>query len=244
MPPVSSQRKRARSSSGALKWTSAPRSALHRVVVAHGRQHRFGGEQQVAVLPEAHVGRLAVDRQVLAQVLEKVDPEQADADVLGGGELLPEAARRLRRRGVLVGRVAFDHQHRPVEPGLAGEEQRGGAAGDTAADDHYVVSSVHGSMIPRHEMARCSMRRPSMVRRNRSSLARVRAAASCIAISPMHAKRLFPMVALILVQPAAGATPTGERCARRARPCAAPADYRDPRRLFTRALPDDDGGHP
>lgn len=60
-----------------------------------------------------------------------------------------------------------------------------------------------------------------MARRNRSSLARVRAAASCIAISPMHAKRLFPIVALILVQPAAGTTRTGERWTRRARPCAA-----------------------
>ena len=126
-----------------------PQLALQRVVVEHGRQHRFGGEQQVAVLAETHVGRFAADRQVLVDVLEKVDPEQTDPDVLGGGELLPESARRLRRRGVLVRRVALGHQHPAVEPRLAGEKQRGGAAGDAAADDHYVVSSLHAPRIPR-----------------------------------------------------------------------------------------------
>ena len=61
-----------------------PKLALQNVVLEHHRQHRFGGEQQVAVLAKTHVGRLAVDREVFVEVLEEVDPEQADPDVLGG----------------------------------------------------------------------------------------------------------------------------------------------------------------
>ena len=129
--------------------------ALHPVVVEHRRQHRLGRDQQVAVFPETHVGGLAVDGEVVVEVLEELDSEQPDPDVLGRGELLPESPRGLCRRRIPVGRIAFDDQNRAFEFRLAGKKQRRGAAGDAAPRDHNVVSvvsvgaSIHPVIIPR-----------------------------------------------------------------------------------------------
>ena len=127
-------------------------TALHRIVLEHRGQHRLGRDQQVAILPETHVGGLAVDGKVVVEMLDEFDAEQPDPHVLGRGELLPESARGLRRRGVLVGRVAFDDQHRPVEPRFASKKQRRGAAGDATPGDYNVVSvvsGIHAAIIPR-----------------------------------------------------------------------------------------------
>ena len=127
-------------------------TALHRIVLEHRGQHRLGRDQQVAILPETHVGGLAVDGKVVVEMLDEFDAEQPDPHVLGRGELLPESARGLRRWGVLVGRVAFDDQHRSIEIRFPGEKQRRGAAGDATPGDHNVVSvvsGIHAAIIPR-----------------------------------------------------------------------------------------------
>ena len=133
---------------GGSEVNVGPELALHRVAVEHRRQHRLGRGQKVAVLAETHIGRIAVDREVGVEPLEEFDSEQPHPDILGGGELLSKSTRGLCRRGILIGRIAFDDQHRSIESRLPGEEQRRGATGDAASDNHHVVSGVHAAIIP------------------------------------------------------------------------------------------------
>jgi hypothetical protein len=80
-------------------------------------------------------GRLAIDREMRAEIAQEIDAEERDADVDRAGILLADRGRRERRGSQAIGRVLLDHHHLALEAGIGGEViGDGGADGGTAAN--------------------------------------------------------------------------------------------------------------
>ena len=103
--------------SGVSSSTGTSELALHRVVVLERGPARLGRQEEVAVLDEVDLGRLAVHGEVSVQRLQELDAELADLDVERRAELEPDAGRREGRRGGSEGRVALDDHDAAVEVG-------------------------------------------------------------------------------------------------------------------------------
>ena len=90
------------------------------------------------LLPEIDPRGFAIDGHILVKVLPNTEPVLRHFDVLGQAELLTRAAQRSRRRGELVGRVAFDDSDL-AGPAVARQMIGDRRADNAAADDQNVV---------------------------------------------------------------------------------------------------------
>ena len=107
-----------------------------------GRRH----DEEVAVLLEPDLRRLAVHRHCLSELLEERDAEVGELDVLGQAEEPANTARCPRRRGELVAGIPFDD--RDTDTRLEQLEEVRDRSPDRAPSDHQDVCLHAGFSVP------------------------------------------------------------------------------------------------
>src|SRR4029079_2174036 len=115
---------------------------LNSVVLFEDRLAVLGGEDQIALLAEAHIG---VRSEFLLEMAQNVEPEFRQADILRRRELLADTAATAGGAAIGIAGVALDQRDRTLEA-LFLEEIGGTASDDAAADDHNIIS-LHGAAL-------------------------------------------------------------------------------------------------
>src|SRR5258708_3794034 len=113
-----------------------------------GLQHGQPGlacQEEVAALEIGDLGGLAIDGEIVAEMLEEMHAEGRKPNILLGGELLADRAQGERGRGPCIGRVALDHQHAALRRVIGRQPIGAGAADRAAADDDDIIVFGHRS---------------------------------------------------------------------------------------------------
>ena len=126
---------------------ASPASGLHRLCIAQGcGECRRIGQIKIAETVQPRLRHAGVIAHIAGEILDEIRAELRNLHIDRGAELLADAGIGQRCGGLRVSRVAFHHQHRPVEIGVIRQKPRDRRPQHRAADDDHVVTGFGGGL--------------------------------------------------------------------------------------------------